>query len=1028
MSLIKYRIFDSYVIQAFKQVRMSKLPIALGLLIAMCLLASLARAQKTQVNQEFNNTLSNAYLLLDHKKYAQARDAFEACIRMEPGASQRAEWTYQIAHNALLAGQKDAESLFDAFLADYPEHSRAHLAYFEMGNYYYNTRDLDKAMAYFSKGDLARLPKPKDDEARFKLGYCYFANKEFEKAAPWFDQAKMTKHPYTYSAAYYAGYIRFRNGQYGEAIQDLRLASEGDDFKYLVPQLITAAYYRDSLYNEVIAYTKPFLNEPAVVKRDDILVLTADSYFRNENWAQAREVFKLLETAFPSRVEPKIQYQMAYACYRLSDFQASANYLKPLASGADSLAQNAAYLLGVDYIELKQPEYAWNAWRHASFIPLRTPVYQESLFHYGKVSYELKRYAEAISSLHLFLKEFPKTGRTEEAQTLLSESYLGTKNYAEAIGFIESLAYKNPRIRSAQQRLCFYRGIELYNKSDFTGANLYLGKAIDNPMDRRVLGKAAFWYGESLSRQNEWEQALNFYAKAFQNLEPEDAEYQKARYGIGYAYFNTEKYDRADDHFEYIVNKSSNVISDKYRTEAYARLGDVRFMAKKYPDAITFYEKALNRGYVEPDYLWYQKGLVYALTNKMETADNAFYRVVKQYPNSIWIHLSRFQLGQINLEDSRYKEAIEHFTVLIEAVDPNEIQPFAFLKRAICYSNTDNAEKAIADYKIILERYPSHPEVAKPALLGLQEQLAKLNRSDEFDPWLATFKEAHPKDGDLMDLEFQRGMNLYSKPAYAQSASAFGSFLAANPDHAKAGEARYYRAEAVYRSGKIDSAQLFYESVLEDKNLYFNRALGRLGEIAIAKQDYTACKTRGYQLLSYAQSRKDKTKAQLLVLRGHAGLGQLDSANRMYETIFAENPPNSDGCLEAALIMGGAFQQAMQFPEAIDAYVQVVNGGSGERNAKARYELGAIQFTQKRHKESIETLFQLNETNPDQTQWINKSFLLIADNYIALNELFQAEATLQSIVERSTDTAIVKEAQDRLAKLKANREEGLINE
>jgi tetratricopeptide (TPR) repeat protein len=1028
MSLVKYRSIVLFVIQAIKQVSMSAPQFALWLLFALCLHAPLAKAQKTQVSQDFNTTLNNAYLLLDHKKYAQARDAFEACIRMDPNASQRAEWTYQIAHNALLAGQKDAESLFDAFLADYPEHSRAHLAYFEMGNYYYNTRDLDKAIAYFSKGDLARLPKPKDDEARFKLGYCYFAKKDFDKAAPWFDQAKKTKHPYTYSAAYYSGYIRFRNGQYGDAIVDLRLAAEGEEFKFLVPHLITSAYYRDSLYNEVIAYSKPYLTESAVVKRDDILLLTADSYFRNENWAQAREVFKLLETSFPSRIEPQVRYQMAYACYRLKDFQSSADYLQPLASGSDSLAQNAAYLLGVNYIELKQPEYAWNALRHASFIPLRTPVYQESLFHFGKVSYELKRYAEAITSLHLFLKEFPKTGRTDEAQTLLSESYLGTKNYAEAISFIESLPYKNPRIRSAQQSLCFFRGIELYNKSDYKGANQYLGKAIDNPMDRRILGKAAFWYGESLSRQNEWEEALNFYAKAFQNLEPDDAEYQKARYGIGYAYFNTEKYDRADDHFEYIISKSSNVISDKYRTEAYARLGDVRFMAKKYPDAITYYDKALTRGYVEPDYLWYQKGLIYVLTNKMEAADNAFYRVVKQCPHSMWVHLSRFQLGQINLEDSRYKEAIEHFTVLIEAVDPNEIQPFAYLKRAICYSNTDNAEKAITDYKTILERYPAHPEVAKPALLGLQELLSKLNRSEEFDPWLATYKEAHPSDGDIVDIEFQRGMNLYSKPAYAQSAAAFGSFLAAHPEHAKAGEARYYRAEAVYRSGKLDSAQQFYEVVLEDKNLYFNRALGRLGEIAVALQDYPACAARGYQLLGYAQSRKDKMKAQLLIVQGHAGTGQLDSALIMYETIFAENPANSEVCLDAALYMGKAFQKANRFPEALDAYVQVVNGGSGDRNAKARYEIASIQYQQKRFKESLETLFQLNEANPSQTAWINKSFLLIADNYIALEAFFQAEATLQSIIDRTSDQAIVKEAQERLTKLKMGREEGIPNE
>jgi FimV-like protein len=41
----------------------------------------------------------------------------------------------------------------------------------------------------------------------------------------------------------------------------------------------------------------------------------------------------------------------------------------------------------------------------------------------------------------------------------------------------------------------------------------------------------------------------------------------------------------------------------------------------------------------------------------------------------------------------------------------------------------------------------------------------------------------------------------------------------------------------------------------------------------------------------------------------------------------------------------------------------------------------------------------------------------LADNYIELGETFQAKATLESIVERSNNEAVRKEAKEKLAKI-----------
>ena len=47
------------------------------------------------------------------------------------------------------------------------------------------------------------------------------------------------------------------------------------------------------------------------------------------------------------------------------------------------------------------------------------------------------------------------------------------------------------------------------------------------------------------------------------------------------------------------------------------------------------------------------------------------------------------------------------------------------------------------------------------------------------------------------------------------------------------------------------------------------------------------------------------------------------------------------------------------------------------------------------------------------TEWLDKGFLLVAENFIAMKEYFQAKATLQSIIDNSSNTQTVQSATDR---------------
>lgn len=85
--------------------------------------------------------------------------------------------------------------------------------------------------------------------------------------------------------------------------------------------------------------------------------------------------------------------------------------------------------------------------------------------------------------------------------------------------------------------------------------------------------------------------------------------------------------------------------------------------------------------------------------------------------------------------------------------------------------------------------------------------------------------------------------------------------------------------------------------------------------------------------------------------------------------------------------------------------------------AEAKYFIGDIQYKAKKYKESIKTLQELSQDFSEFVYWYEKSFLLISDDYIALNDFFMAKATLKSVIENSDTPETVDAAQKKIKEI-----------
>ena len=116
----------------------------------------------------------------------------------------------------------------------------------------------------------------------------------------------------------------------------------------------------------------------------------------------------------------------------------------------------------------------------------------------------------------------------------------------------------------------------------------------------------------------------------------------------------------------------------------------------------------------------------------------------------------------------------------------------------------------------------------------------------------------------------------------------------------------------------------------------------------------------------------------------------------------------------AQLLIGKSYLQKNDYVRAEEELTKVLLLAKDNTGAEAKYLIGESQYKTKKYKESIKTLQELSQSFSEFVFWYEKSFLLIADNYIALNDYFMAKATLKSIIENADSQEIIESAKIKL--------------
>lgn len=982
-------------------------------------------AQKTTVFVHDDAEFKTAIELLQKEKYAAAQKSFIKVIESHPDLQSlvRIDAEFYKAACAIELFNKDGEWLLKQFVINHPESPKVKTAYLYLGKYNYNKKKYRDALDWFEKVDIYDLTTEELAEFYFKRGYSYFSNDKFDSAKKDFYEIKDIDNEYAPSAKYYYAHILYTEKNYETALKDFLKLQNNETFKLIVPFYIAQIYYLQRNYDDVISYAPVLLDSVNPKRAPEIARIIGESYYLTFRYQEAVPFLLKYKKAVGS-LPRKDNYQLGYAYYKLNDYKNASDYFIAVTKkDNDSLAQNAYYHLGDCYLKTDNKQNARNAFGQAAKLSFDEAIQEDALYTYAKLCYELayNPYNEAIKAFQSYIKNYPNSNRVDEAYTYLVNVFTTSRNYKDALEAVESIKVLTPELKQAHQRLAYSRGIDLFNNQEFTEAIKLFDKARKYTFDKEITAAAAYWIGESYYRDKQYQSAIDSYQVYI--AEPGaigKSELSDANYNIGYSYFKLKDYTRSNLWFRKFVTFQPQADAKKIN-DAFNRIGDGYFMTRDFNSAADYYGQSYKMKLVNADYALFQKALANGVQKKFPAKISDLQLFIETYPKSTYIQKAKFELAQTYLLSEQNDLALANFKNFID-VYPNSIYVNTCLSKiGLIYYNKKDDDNALSYFDKLIKRDRKSAEANEAISLVKAIYTAKGN-VQEMEDYLASIGAAIPQQ-TLDSISFSIGKNHYLEQDCKTVITDFEKYITKFPDGIFILDANFYKAECDYNSGNTEAALTGYKFVIgKNKNQFTEQSLYRASDILFKKQNYTEALEYYKQLEQQAENPKNSASAKIGLMRCHYRLKNYPEVILYSQQVLELDKVSNELVHEAHFNIAQAMLSTQKYDDAIAEFRAVANSAKNELGAEAAYNIAYIQHLKLEYKKSEKTIFDFINGNGDYPYWVTKALILLADNYLALKDNFQAKTTLKSIIDDSDIPELIKIAQEKLDKIIADEE------
>lgn len=973
------------------------------------------------IAQNLNEKFNDAMTAYNNRLYAEAYKTFDEVIKNygvedELYASAR----FYAANSLLLMGKKEESAASFEFIVNSIVWSKfKEESLFKLGLIYF---ELDR-FAISRKNHLMLVYQYPNSEyvgsSMYWIGESYSAEGRLDDAIEFLTQAIENKSANRFRdhSLYALASIYEKKQDYQNAVKyyDQLLTYHSNSSLALEAQVRIGVcyFYLKDYYNSILELNNPDLKQLPNENLSEAIYLLANSHYRIEEYSDAANKYLEVIERFPnSDVFRNSQYGLAWSLFQQSKYNEAYQVFNTLSEGDDSIA-------------IKSFIWKGESKRYAGHSNEALTIFQNFLTKYpddpstsliesliGLIYFDDNKFEQSTQYLtNATSAEDPLT--RAKAFTMIGEIELRNKNYIKSRGNFEPAVRITSEENEVHLRALLGLGVSLYHLGDYNEAieNLRQAEAI-NPVFEQ--DKINFYMAESYYSLGKYQEALSRY----NNIRSVEEEYVKqVTYSKGYCQFNLGSYSNAAYQFAEFIE---NYPDDFRRTDAKLRLADSYFGAKNFTASSKIFKEVFKSGNYSSDdpYAYFQYAQALYKSGESNAAIEEFRNLQKQFPDSKYGESSLFTVGFIKFQEGAFQEAISNYRNVLQVYKKSALAPAVYYSIGDAFFNLSEYDSAIVNYRNVITKYPSS-EYVFDAINGMQYSYVAMGKSNEAISLIDRYVSQNPNLNLSDQIFFKKGEIYYSQRDYENAKFSYQEFLVKYPKSSFVPEAYYWLGKSSQNLKQDDEAIFYFNKVFDNYPESEPAAVSviELGKMYETKSNYQSA----VDVLERASSKlKDSPRLpEVLFLKGSAYI-KMDDLQKAYatfeelamyhrETVFADRGKIEMGLIDLAI---------SRYAEADKNFLDVAGRRTDDLGAKAQYHYGLSLYEQNKYSDAVSALVRVRTVFSQYEPWISRSYLLMGDCYMKMNDKRQAEEMYRVVVTKHKGNELGEEARQKISKLK----------
>ena len=979
-----------------------------------------ASAQKHIENYDPEALFNEGVLLFQNQEYGAALSTFAQYRAQAADAkSQRcSDAQYYEAVSALYLGHADGPAKVVQFVNDNPGSTWARHANFLYANHLFKEKKYKEALAIYEKTDAFALTTDEAQQMQFNMGYANFQSGELDKAMPLFHGLMMNEGKYQDQARYYYAHIQYVKEKYNEALDNFRRLRTHKDYGKVVPSYIMQIDYLKGDYQAVIDEGPEYIRKADKKRKSEMAQIVADAYFQQKDYDKALDYYDIYKKNLTRGISREAYYQMGVSKMMKGDYKGAVNDLQKVAGSSDILAQYASYYLGSGYAKTDEPKYARSAFYNAYSAGFDKELAEEALFDYARLSLipGADPFNEAVGLLDNFIAEHPNSERKAEAEEMSIYLLLNAKENDEALSRLEAMKKKSTELQTVYNDLLYATGIDNFQKGYYDKAQVYFSKIMNSKQSATNKAAACFWMGESAYQMGDHNKAGK-YLTQFKGMAAASGlpEYGLADYDLGYIYYQKPDYDAAAERFRSFI-RLADASQNDLKTDAYVRLGDCYFMERSYDKAINYYDLATRVGKRNADYALFQQGLCYGAKGNVNQKISMLNDLLQSYPSTPYYEQALFEIGNTYLVHGDKRSAIANFNRLIKDRPRSSYTRQAMMKVGMIYYNNNQYDQALTNLKNLVASYPNTDE-SREALSIIRSIYMEQNNLDEYFGYVNA-NGGQVKVTQQDSLAFANAENFYLDGQYQKAQTALQYYFDNFRNGAYALKAHYYAYECAEKVGTEDQIVAHLNYILsQPDNDYTDNALLKMARIEYEKANYKKAGEYYERLSRITEEPLKRLEALEGSMKSNFFQGKYDKAIEMGESLRQSRDLTDEQVNQVNHIVGKSYFEKGNYSTAIERLDKSARNDKSEYGAESAYYSALASIKLNKYDEAENKVFDISDNFSKYDYWVAKSFIALADVYVAKDNFFQAKETLRSVIDNYKGNDLKQEARAKLAEV-----------